>query len=113
MRYAAKYYTRIISVFFLLIVITLITDTIKNGYSYETIHKLLHIGIGTYGLIFLWDTKRKNYRKFALYNGILFAIVALTGWIYPDLFSLDAFNKVDTILHSIVAITGLTAYFYS
>jgi len=56
---------------------------------------------------------REKIQRFALFNGIFFAVVALTGWIYPDLFSLDAFNKVDTILHSIVAITGLTAYFYS
>lgn len=112
MHSAAKYYTRIISVLFVLVVISLISDTLKHGYSYETLHKLLHIGIGTYGILFLWNTAEKNYKTFALANGILFGLMALTGWVFPDLLNLDAFNRVDTVLHSIVGLSGVAAYFY-
>ena len=58
----AKYYMRIISVFFLLIIITLITDLIKNGFTYETLHKVIHISIGTYGILFLWNITEKKYK---------------------------------------------------
>ncbi len=111
MRGAAKYYTRIISVFFLLVVLSLIADTLKRGYSYETLHKLLHIGIGVYGVAFLWNTSEKNYRSFSLANGVLFSIAGLVGWMFPDLYGLDAFNRLDTVLHSIVGLSGIAAYF--
>ena len=113
MRNGAKYYTRIISVLFVLVIISLISDTLKHGYSYETLHKLLHISIGIYGIAFLWNTPEKNYKLFALANGILFSLIALTGWIFPDLFGLDAFKRVDTVLHSIVGLSGLATYFYN
>ncbi len=74
--------------------------------------ELLHIGIGTYGILFLWNTAEKNYKTFTLANGILFSLMALTGWIFPDHLNLDAFNRVDTVLHSIVGLSGVAAYFY-
>lgn len=111
MRNYAKYYTRIISVLFVLVIISLISYTLKHGYSYETLHKLVHIGIGIYGIAFLWNTTEKNFKFFALANGVLFSLIALTGWIFPDLFGLDAFNRTDTVLHSIVGLSGMAAYF--
>lgn len=112
MRNGAKYYTRIISVLFVLVTISLISDTLKHGYSYETLHKLLHISIGIYGIAFLWNTTEKNFKLFALANGILFSLIALTGWIFPDLFGLDAFNRADTVLHSIAGLSGISACFF-
>ena len=45
-------------------------------------------------------------------NGGFFAYVALFGFVFPDFGGLDAFNKLDTILHSIVGISGLFVGFF-
>ena len=50
-----------------------------------------------------------QYRIFALTNGILWGAVALVGWTLPDFHGLDAFNRIDTILHTIVSVTGLAS----
>ena len=51
-----------------------------------------------------------QYRTFALFNGVLWGAVAVVGWILPDLHGLDAFNRLDTILHTIVSVTGLASF---
>jgi len=106
----AKWYTNIIGVFFLLILFSLVFDAWKFGFSLESVHKLFHILIGS---IVVWQWNNQNFwRPFALYNGLFFLVVAAIGWLYPDLLSLDAFNRTDTILHTIVGASGvLTAIF--
>ena len=42
-------------------------------------------------------------------NGVLWGTVAVIGWMRPDFLGLMAFNRADTILHTIVASTGLIA----
>jgi len=101
-----KWYTRIIGVFFTLVVISLIADYLKFGLRLETWHKIFHVVLGIIVLKYGWNNE-KFWRPFCLYNGAFFTIVALIGWIYPDLGGLDAFNRVDTILHTIVGVSGL------
>ena len=40
-------------------------------------------------------------------NGGFFLLVAGFGWMFPDFYGLDAFNLVDTVLHSVVGVAGL------
>ena len=101
-----KWYTRSIGIFFTLIVFSLLVDVWRVGYRLETWHKLFHIVLGIVVLRFGWDNKR-FWRPFSIVNGIFFLIVGLFGWIFPDFLGLDAFNRVDTLLHSIVGGLGL------
>ena len=108
---AQKWYTRIIGIFFTLVVISLITDFIAHGYRLETWHKLFHVVLGIIILKYGWNNQ-KFWRPFCLTNGAFFTFVALFGWVFPDFGGLDAFNRVDTILHSIVGISGLIVGFF-
>ena len=101
-----KWYTRSIGIFFVLVVITLITDYSKFGHRPETWHKLFHVLLGSVVLYYGWSNK-KFWKPFCLANGALFTYVALFGFVFPDFGGLDAFKKLDTILHSIVGISGL------
>ncbi len=101
-----KGYTRIIGVFFVLVVVSLILDLTKFGVRLETWHKVFHVLLGIIVLKFGWNNE-KFWRPFCLINGAFFTFVAIFGWTYPDFAGLDAFNRVDTILHSIVGLSGL------
>ena len=101
-----KWYTRIIGIFFVLVVITLIADYLKFGHRPETWHKIFHVLLGTIILYYGWNNK-VFWRPFCLANGALFTYVALFGVVFPDFGGLDAFNGLDTILHGIVGISGL------
>ena len=107
-----KWYTRFIGIFYLIFITTLITDLIRNGYGLETWHKLLHIGIGIYAIRLGWFVKNANYKVFCLFNGFLFGAFAITGWINPGFLGIDAFNRLDTILHTIVSGSGLIVGFW-
>lgn len=104
------WYTRIIGIFFLLVLITLVTDTATRGITYETGHKVFHILLGFYAILIGWGGMLSQWKSFTRFNGAFFAVVAATGWLFPDLGGLDAFNRTDTILHSIVALTGLVGF---
>ena len=91
-----KYYTRIIGIAFVLVFISLVTDFYKFGHRPETWHKIFHVGLG----ITVW-------KPFCLANGAFFTFVALFGWMFPGFASLETFNRTDTILHSMVGLTGL------
>src|SRR3989338_1083199 len=101
-----KYYTRLIGIFFVLVAITLITDYLKFGHRPETWHKIFHVLLGTIVLYYGWNNE-KFWKPFCLTNGALFSFIALFGFIFPNFANLDAFNKLDTILHSIVGLNGL------
>ena len=101
-----KWYTRIIGIFFTLVVLSLITDYINFGFRPETMHKIFHVILGIMVIKFGWNNKR-FWKPFCIINGAFFAYVALFGWIFPDFAGLDAFNLMDTILHSIVGVSGL------
>ncbi len=101
-----KWYTRIIGIFFTLVVISLIADYLKFGVRLETWHKVFHVVLGIIVLKYGWNNKN-FWRPFCLINGAFFTIVAVIGWAFPDLLGLDAFNRLDTILHSIVGVSGL------
>ena len=100
-----KYYTRIIGVAFALVAISLILDFNQFGHRPETWHKIFHIILGII-IISNWNNK-KFYKPFCIINGAFFTFVALFGWTFMDFGGLDAFNFVDTVLHSIVGISGL------
>ena len=100
-----KYYSRIIGVLFLLVVVSLVIDLYNFGHRPETWHKVFHVILGII-IIMNWNNKR-FYRPFCLLNGLFFSFVALFGWTYMDFGGLDAFNFVDTVLHSIVGVIGL------
>lgn len=101
-----KWYTRIVGIFFVLIVLSLVTDLLSFGHRPETWHKIFHILIGVVVLAYGWSNA-SFWRPFCLVNGTFFTFVAVFGIIFPDFGMLDAFNTTDTILHSIVGVTGL------
>ena len=101
-----KWYTRVIGVFFVLIVVSLIIDYSKFGHRAETWHKIFHVLLGSIILYYGWSNE-KFWKPFCLANGAFFAYVALFGFVFPDFANLDAFNRLDTILHSVVGISGL------
>lgn len=39
-----KWYTRIIGIFFLLVIVSLVFDYLKSGFTAETMHKIFHVG---------------------------------------------------------------------
>ena len=108
---AQKWYTRIIGIFFTLVVFSLVLDLTQFGYRLETWHKVFHVLTGVVVLKFGWNNDRW-WRPFCLVNGTFFTLVAAFGWIFPDFAGLDAFNRIDTILHSIVGISGLIIGFW-
>lgn len=101
-----KWYTRIIGIFFLTVAFSLILDFYQFGFRAETMHKIFHVLIGIIVIKFGWDNNRFQ-KSFCLVNGAFFTYVALFGWLFPDFGGLDAFNFFDTILHSIVGLSGL------
>ena len=104
--FLAKWYTRIIGVFFILVVFSLVSDYLKFGFRPETMHKVFHVVFGLAIVYFGWKSDAW-WKTFPIINGIIFSFVALFGWLFPDFGSLDAFNFLDTILHSIVGLSGL------
>jgi len=105
-----KWYTRIIGIFFVLVAISLILDFYKFGHRPETWHKIFHVIVGSVVLYYGWNNK-KFWKPFCLINGAFFAYVAIFGFVFPDFGGLDAFNSIDTILHGIVGIGGLSIGF--
>ncbi len=98
-------YTRIIGVFFFLIIISLISDLVAKGFNPESMHKIFHVVLG---IIILFYWKNKTFMaNFPLINGAFFTYVAFFGFLFPDFAGLDTFNTVDTILHTIVGFSGL------
>lgn len=106
----AKWYTRLIGIFFVLVAVTLIADYLKFGIRLETWHKLLHVFLGLFVLYYGWNNS-KFWMPFSLANGIFFTFAAFFGIVFPDFLGLDAFNRTDTILHGIVGSTGIIAGF--
>ena len=110
MKEIQKWYTRIIGLAFILVIFSLVTDYLAFGHRPETWHKIFHVLLGIIVVYTGWNN-RKFWTPFSLANGAFFTFVALFGWTFPDFAGLDTFNRVDTILHSIVGITGLIAGF--
>ena len=101
-----KYYTRVIGIAFLLVALSLGFDYLNFGYRAETWHKVFHILLGGVVVGYGWNNK-KFWKPFCLANGGFFLLVAAFGWAFPDFYGLDAFNLVDTVLHSAVGVAGL------
>ena len=97
-----KYYTRIIGIIFTLIILSLILDFYLNGYSAETWHKIFHVLLGII-ILSNWNNYKFN-KPFCLVNGAFFTFFAAFGFAFPNL---EIFNLTDTILHSIVGLSGL------
>lgn len=102
----SKLYTRAIAVAFLLVALSLAADYFRFGFRPETMHKVFHVVLGGLVLRFGWNSEAW-WRLFPLANGLFFSYVGLFGWLFPDFGGLDAFNRVDTILHSLVGASGL------
>lgn len=105
-----KWYTRLIGIFFVLVFISLALDFYKFGYRPETWHKIFHVIVGTIVLYYGWNNV-KFWKPFCLTNGAFFSYVAIFGFVFPDFGGLDAFNRVDSVLHGIVGISGLAIGF--
>ncbi len=102
----SKWYTRAIGILFLLVAVSLVFDSLKFGFRPETMHKIFHVLIGIAVVSIGWGNAQ-FWRAFPWVNGAFFSFVGLFGFLFPDFGGLDAFNRVDTMLHSIVGITGL------
>jgi len=108
----AKIYTWIVGALFVVAVgYTLAVELITKGVTLEAGHKAAHVLIGLWAVVIVVKRLEAQYRLFALTNGILWGAVAIVGWTMPDFHMLEAFNRIDTILHTIVATTGLLAAF--
>ncbi len=106
----AKLYTWVVGGLFLIAVGgTLAIELVTKGATLEAGHKALHVLIGVWAVFIVVNKLEPQYKVFALTNGILWGAVATVGWIIPDFHHLDAFNRLDTILHTIVATTGLAS----
>ncbi len=105
-----KLYVISISIAFVFLVgISFLSDTYKHGFSLESGHKLGHIALGIWGL-WMWRRNKINlYKSFILTNVLLWGSFAVVGWLIPDFLGLAAFNRVDTILHTVVAGSGMVA----
>ena len=104
----AKLYTWIVGGLFLVTVrTTLAIELVTEGVTLEAGHKALHVLIGVWAVVIVVKNLEPQYKIFALTNGILWGAVAMIGWTMPDFHGLAAFNRMDTILHTIVAGTGL------
>ena len=107
----AKLYTVVVGGLFLVAVgYTLAVELTTKGVTLEAGHKVLHVLLGLWAVAIVVGKREPQYRLFALTNGILWGCVAIVGWIFPDLHGLDAFNRLDTILHTIVSVTGLASF---
>jgi len=108
--FLSKWYTRTIGLFFVLVFLSLISDYLTFGFRAETMHKIFHIVLGIFIVYYGWNNQHWH-KYFPVINGLFFSYVALFGWIFPDFANLDTFNRVDTILHSIVGLSGLVIAF--
>ena len=107
----AKLYTIVVGALFLLAVgYTLTIELVTKGVTLEAGHKALHVLLGLWAVAIVARKLEPQYRIFALTNGVLWGAVAIVGWIFPDLHGLDAFNRLDTILHTIVSVAGLASF---
>jgi len=105
-RWLQKWYTRGIGIFFVLVLLSLVADYHEFGHRPETWHKIFHVLVGAAILAVGWSNEQV-WRPFCLVNGAFFAFVATFGWTFPDFAGLDAFNRLDTLLHSFVGGAGL------
>lgn len=106
----ARLYTWVVGAAFVIAVgYTLTVELVTRGVTLEAGHKALHVLIGCWAIAIVVRQLDSQYRAFALLNGVLWGAVAIVGWVYPDLHGLEAFNRIDTVLHSIVSTTGLLA----
>jgi hypothetical protein len=103
-----KWYTRAIGIFFTLVAVSLVLDYREYGHRPETWHKLFHVVVGVSILAAGWRDER-FWRPFCLVNGGFFLFVGAFGWTFPDFAGLDAFNRLDTVLHTLVGVSGLLA----
>jgi hypothetical protein len=104
----AKLYTWVVGGLFLVAVgFTLAMELVTRGVTLEAGHKAVHVAIGAWAVVIIVKRLDAQYRMFALANGVLWGAVAIVGWTLPDLHGLEAFNRLDTVLHTIVAATGL------
>jgi len=101
----AQWYTRIVGIFFVLVAITLIADYATHGFRPETMHKIFHVALGIAVIGYGWKNPAW-WRLFPLISGAFFLFVACFGVLFPDFGALDAFNRIDTILHALVGISG-------
>jgi hypothetical protein len=107
----AKLYTWVVGALFLTAVgYTLAVELTTRGVTLESGHKALHVLLGLWAALIVFKGLEPQYRLFALVNGILWGCVAIVGWVHPDLHGLDAFNRLDTILHTTVSVTGLASF---
>ncbi|MBI4149157.1 hypothetical protein HY491_01795 [Candidatus Woesearchaeota archaeon] len=102
----AKWYTRIIGIAFIAVVITLISEYLNAGFSPESMHKLFHVLLGVIIVSVCWN-REKFWKPLCVANGAFFSYLALFGWLFPDFAGLAAFSLMDTLLHAIVGVSGL------
>jgi hypothetical protein len=72
-------------------------------------HNVVHIASGLVGLALA----RTHAREFALGFGVVYAVVAVWGFIVGDggsILSIIPVNTEDNVLHAVLAVAGLAVY---
>lgn len=85
-------------------------------FSVNLLHNLIHIVTGLLGLFAGYYENGEYARTYALVFGIVYALVTILGFIVAPgmashLFAGVALNLWDNLLHLVIAVTGLAAYF--
>ena len=101
-----KTYTRLVGIFFILIFFSFVLDWLDFRHRPETWHKVFHVLLGIIVVKYGWNSKN-FWKPLCLVNGAFFSFVALFGWTFMDFAGLDAFSFTDTVLHSVVGVSGL------
>jgi hypothetical protein len=73
-------------------------------------HKIFHVILGVVVVRYGWSSEAW-WKFFPFANGSFFLFVASFGLLFPDFSGLDAFNFTDTVLHTIVGLSGLAIGF--
>lgn len=101
-----RWYTRIVGVLFVFVLVPLINEAMNNGNTPELWHKAFHVILGSLILHFGWDNEKFS-KIFCIANGAFFFYVALFGWVFPNFAGLDAFNLMNSVIYSIIGGFGL------
>jgi hypothetical protein len=109
---AYQWYTRVVGVYFALIIIPLILDYNEFGFRPETMHKVFHILVGAAVLRWGWNDARW-WKPFTITTASFFSFVTMFGWLFPNFGMpvLEAFGLNDTLLHAAVALSGIIVTF--
>lgn len=86
-------------------------DFLLDAFAVNGWHNLVHLLTGVLGLVAA--TNYAYARAYALGLGVVYALVALLGFVAAsedNLFGLLAINTADNLLHALIAVAGIGAW---